>query len=86
MDVTVKIEQPKAAGCKHQKVILTAGEKTYTRVFTEEELLPSKEPGESEIWDAALPLIRQAAKETVAKSVITVAEAKTAIEAGVYKI
>lgn len=85
MDLTVKIEAGKS-GCKHQRVILTVDGKEYIRVMTEEELLPSKEPSESEIWDAALPLIRQAAKAAVTKSVIMVADARTAIEAEVYRI
>jgi hypothetical protein len=85
MDLTVKIEAGKG-GCKHQKVILAVDGKEFTRVMTEEELLPTRELRESEIWEAALPLIRQAAKAAATKSVITVAEAKTAIEAGVFRI
>lgn len=85
MDVTVKIEAGKAAGCKHRVVTLTTGDgKKHVRVFADNEILPENEPDENELWKASMYLIRQEAKRV--KDPITVDEAKPAIEAGGYKV
>jgi hypothetical protein len=85
MDVTVKIEIPGKGGCQHKKVTLTRSDgKVFTRVFTDDEILPEEKYDETETWNAAMPLIRQEAKRF--KTPVTVDESKPAIEAGDYKI
>ena len=80
MDVTVKIEAGKG-GCKHQKVTVTAGGKTFTRIMSEEELLgEGEEISEAEIWYKAKTLIRQEAKNAEKD------RAKEAVEKRVFKL
>jgi hypothetical protein len=84
MNVSVKIDEGTGT-CKHKKVTLTTSEgKTYTRVFTEEEIMDIDEHTEYDIWKTSIHLIRQEAKR--AKDPTTIGEVKQNVEAGDYKI